>query len=115
MCLTDSGDFIVDDDGQGYMDVGEEDDHWNARGDRSDPVQAHTCCTQPDNEHELQTLSTHKNSHRHCWVESLHMPQQPEARHPASTWQDMQSRVEHMPLMSCQCPCSTSRHIGHCH
>jgi hypothetical protein len=29
------GDFIVDDDGQGYMDIGEEDDHWNARGDRS--------------------------------------------------------------------------------
>lgn len=32
-----SGDFIVNDDGQGYADLGEEDDHWrSAAGDGSD-------------------------------------------------------------------------------
>eukprot|EP00967_Tisochrysis_lutea_P038644 scaffold46248_cov21-Tisochrysis_lutea.AAC.3 len=35
MCvIAHAGDFIVDDDGQGYADLGEEDDHWNGRGDR---------------------------------------------------------------------------------
>lgn len=38
-CLLCIGSFIVDDDGQGYMDIGEEDDHWNARGDRYEKIQ----------------------------------------------------------------------------
>jgi hypothetical protein len=32
--MLNTGDFIVDDNGQGYADLGEEDDHWNSKGDR---------------------------------------------------------------------------------
>eukprot|EP00798_Chlamydomonas_sp_ICE-L_P016256 gene16256-22432_t len=34
------GDFVVDDDGQGYLDIGEEDDYWNAKGDRDNEEEA---------------------------------------------------------------------------